>query len=118
MPTRTRLGCARDPSHPAGLPAHSPLGHAKAPLGPGGLEGVTVDAELFGGLPQPDLVGEGVGGLGQLAVLPVGAGLGEGVAAQAASLGRQGAAEDAVVGIEPAGGLDRQFQLQRKYELP
>src|SRR5215211_2163155 len=30
MPTRrTRLGCTRDPSHPAGLPAHSAAGHAR-----------------------------------------------------------------------------------------
>jgi hypothetical protein len=32
-----------------------------------------VDAELFGGLPQPDLIGELVGGLGQVAALPVSA---------------------------------------------
>ena len=47
-----------------------------------------MDAELAGGLPQSDLVGELVGLLGQLALLPVGAGLGEGLVAQAAALGR------------------------------
>jgi len=46
-------------------------------LGEGGLEGVTVDAQLLGGLPQPDLAGELVGTLGQLPVLPVDAGLRE-----------------------------------------
>ena len=43
-----------------------------------------MDAELTGGLPQPDLVGL----LGQFPLLPVGAGLGEGGAAQPAALGR------------------------------
>ena len=94
----------------AGLPAHPPLRRRQAPLGEGGGEGVAVDAELAGGLPQPDLVGELVGGLGQLTLLPVGAGLGEGVAAQPAALGRQGAAEDAVIVVDAAGGLDREVQ--------
>ena len=102
------FGLAAVGQEAAGLPAHPPLGHGKPPLGPGGLEDVAVDAELAGGLPQPDLVGEGVGGLGQVAALPVGAGLGEGVAAQPASLGRQGAAEDAVIGVDPAGGVHGQ----------
>jgi hypothetical protein len=79
-------------------------------VGEGGGEGVAVDAELAGGLSQPDLAGQGVGGLGQLALLAVGARLGEAVAAQPAALGRQGAAEDAVIGVEPAGGLDRELQ--------
>jgi hypothetical protein len=61
----------------AGLPAHPPLRHGQLPLGEGGLEGVTVDAQLLGGLPQPDLAGELVGTLGQLPVLPVDAGLRE-----------------------------------------
>jgi hypothetical protein len=52
-----------------------------------------VDAELAGGLPQPDLAGELVGLLGQLPPLPQDTGLGEGVATQAAALGRQGAAD-------------------------
>jgi hypothetical protein len=69
-----------------------------------------VDAELAGRLPQPDLAGQGVGGLGQLPTLPVGAGLGEGVAAHPAALGRQGATEDAVILVEPAGGVDGQLQ--------
>jgi hypothetical protein len=60
----------------AGLPAHPPLRRRQLPSGEGGGEGVAVDAELAGGLPQPDLVGELVGGLGQLALLPVGAGSG------------------------------------------
>jgi len=71
----------------AGLPALPALGHGQLPLGEGGLEGVAVDAELAGGLPQPDLAGEGVGGLGQVAALAVGAGLGEVVAPKPAALG-------------------------------
>jgi hypothetical protein len=47
-----------------------------------------VDAELAGGLPQPDLTGELVGRLGQLPMLPVCARLGEAVAPQWAALGR------------------------------
>jgi hypothetical protein len=39
---------------PAGLPAHLPRQRGQAPLGEGGLAGVTVDAQLAGGLPQPD----------------------------------------------------------------
>ena len=49
-----------------------------------------MDAELFGGLPQPDLVGELLRGLGQLAALPVYAWLGEAVAPKRAALLRQG----------------------------
>jgi hypothetical protein len=64
----------------AGLPARPPLQWRQAPLGEGALEGVAVDAELAGGLPQPQLAGELVGLLGQLPVLPVGARLGETVA--------------------------------------
>jgi hypothetical protein len=67
-----------------------------------------VDAELAGGLPQPALAGELVGLLGQLPVLPVGTRLGEGVAAQTAALGREGATEDAVILVDAAGGLDRE----------
>jgi hypothetical protein len=37
-------------------------------VGEGGFEGVTVDAQLLGGLPQSDLAGELVGLLGQLPV--------------------------------------------------
>jgi hypothetical protein len=66
-----------------------------------------VDAELAGSLSQPDLASQGVGGLGQLALLPVGAGLRETSAAKLAALSRQGATEHAVIGVEPAGGLDR-----------
>ena len=46
-------------------------------MGEGGLEGVTVDAQLLGGLPQSDLASELVGPLGQLLVLPVDAWLRE-----------------------------------------
>jgi len=67
-----------------------------------------VDSELAGGLPQSDLTGELMRLLGQLSVLPVGAGLGEGVAPQPASYGRQGAAEHPVVGVDPAGGVHGQ----------
>jgi hypothetical protein len=67
-----------------------------------------VDAELAGGLAQPNLASQGVGLLGQLPVLPVAAGLREGVAAQAAALGRQGAAEHPMIGVQPPGRLDRQ----------
>jgi len=63
-----------------GLPAHPPRQRRQAPLAEGSFEGVAVDAQPLGGLPQPALAGEGVGGLGQLAVLPVGARLGEAVA--------------------------------------
>jgi hypothetical protein len=93
----------------AGLPAHPTIRQRQVPLGEGGLEGVAMDTELAGGLPHPDLPGQGVGGLGQLPALPVAAGLGEAVAAQPAALGRQGAAEDAVIVIEPAGGRDGQL---------
>jgi hypothetical protein len=79
-------------------------------VGEGGLQDLPVDAELAGGLPQPDLAGELVGLLGQLPVLPVGAGLGEGVATQPAAFGRQGPAEDPVVAVNPTGGPDRQLQ--------
>jgi hypothetical protein len=50
-------------------------------VGEGGGEGVAVDAELAGGLSQPDLAGEPVGSFGQLPALPQDAGLGKGVAA-------------------------------------
>jgi hypothetical protein len=70
----------------AGLPAHPPLQRRQPPLGEGGLEGIAVDAELAGGLPQPDLAGQGVRLLGQLPLLPVGAGLREGVAAKPTAL--------------------------------
>jgi hypothetical protein len=93
----------------AGLPAHPPLRRGQVPVGEGGGEGVAVDAELAGGLPQPDVVGELVGLFGQLTVLPVGAGLGEAVAAQAAALGWQGAPKDAVVVVDSIGGLDREL---------
>jgi hypothetical protein len=68
-----------------------------------------VDAELFGGLPHPDLAGELVRGLGQVAVLPVYVGLGEAVATKRAALLRQGAAEHPMIGVDPAGGLDGQI---------
>jgi hypothetical protein len=45
----------------AGLPAHPPLQLWQAPLGEGALQGVAVDAELAGGLPQPDSAGQLVG---------------------------------------------------------
>jgi hypothetical protein len=61
-----------------------------------------MDAELAGGLPQPHLARQGVGGLGQLVVLPVGAGLRERVISESAALGRSGAAEDAVIVVDPA----------------
>ena len=96
---RKRLGC--QPSRRSG--------NGRLPLGEGGGEGVAVDAELFGGLPHPDLAGELVRGLGQVAALPVGAGLGEAVAAQPAAFGRQGAAEDAVIVVEPTSGVDGQI---------
>jgi hypothetical protein len=48
-----------------------------------------VDAQPAGGLPQPNLAGELVGLLGQLALLPAGARLREGVAAQWATLARR-----------------------------
>jgi hypothetical protein len=41
----------------AGLPAHPPLQRRQPPLGESGLQGVAVDAELAGGLPQPHLAG-------------------------------------------------------------
>ena len=46
-------------------------------MGEGGGEGVAVDAELAGSLPQPGLAGEPVGSFGQVAVPPVGARLRE-----------------------------------------
>jgi hypothetical protein len=46
---------------PAGLPAHPPLRRGQLPAGEGGGEGVAVDAELAGGLPQPALAGQLVG---------------------------------------------------------
>ena len=59
----------------------------QAPLGEGGLEGVAVDAELAGGLSQPDLGGELVGLLGRLpVVLPVETRPREAVLAQPAAL--------------------------------
>jgi hypothetical protein len=67
-----------------------------------------MDAELAGGLPQPDLAGELVGPFGQLPILPVGTRLGEAVAAQAAALGRQGATKDAVIVVQPPSRLDRE----------
>jgi hypothetical protein len=79
-------------------------------VGEGGGEGAAVDAELVGGLPQPDLIGELVGGLSQLPALPVHARRGEGVAPKPAALGRQGAAEHAVILVEPVGRLDREVQ--------
>jgi len=51
-----------------------------------------------------------VGLLGQLPVLPVGAGLGEAVAAKRAALAGEGAAEDAVIVVDAAGGVDRELQ--------
>jgi hypothetical protein len=63
----------------AGLPAHPALLRRQAPRGEGGGEGVAVDAELAGGLPEPDLAGQGMGLLGQLPLLPVGGRLREAV---------------------------------------
>src|SRR5215207_83179 len=94
----------------AGLPAHSPLRCRQAPVGEGGGEGVAVDAELAGGLPQPDLASQLVRLLGQVSVPPVGAGLRETSAAKLTALGRQGAPKDAVIVVEPTGGVDGQLQ--------
>jgi hypothetical protein len=64
------LGLGAVGQEAAGLPAHPPLQRRQAPLGEGGPERVTVDAEPLGVLPQPDLAGQGVGLLGQFALLP------------------------------------------------
>jgi hypothetical protein len=58
---RKRLGCQA--TRPSGM-------GRQAPLPEGGLEGVAMDAQPLGGLPQPDLAGQGVGLLGQFALLP------------------------------------------------
>jgi hypothetical protein len=102
------LGLGTIGQEAAGLPAHPPLGHGPLPVGEGGFQDLPVDAELAGGLPQPDLVGELVGLLGQLPTLPQDTGRGEGVVAQPAPLAGQGAAEHTVILIESASGLDRE----------
>jgi hypothetical protein len=110
---RPRRRCVRPRSdrRGTGWAASPPAAPAEAgPTGRRRPSGRRVDAELAGGLPQPDLARELVGLLGQLAVLPVGAGLWEAVAAQPAALGRDGAAEDPVILVEPAGRLDREIE--------
>jgi hypothetical protein len=77
---KARSGLGAVGEEAGGLPAHPPRQRRPAPLAEGSFEGVAVDAQPLGGLPQPDLAREGVGGLGPLAVLPVGARLGEAVA--------------------------------------
>jgi hypothetical protein len=72
-----------------------------APAGDGGRDLVAVDGELAGGLPQPDLVGQGVGGLGQLPPLPQDARLREGIAPAGSCARPAGPAEHPMIGVEP-----------------
>src|SRR6266540_3671941 len=102
------LGLATIGQEPARRVGRLALGLGEVPVRPGVLEGVAADTQLLGSLPQPDPAGELARLLGHRPVLPVGAGLGEPVGPQMATLGRNGAAEDAVVAVQGVGTTHRQ----------
>jgi hypothetical protein len=69
-----------------------------------------VDAELPGGLHQPDLASRAGGPVRRARGAPTERSAQEGIATKVAALGRQGALEDPVILVEPAGRVDSQVQ--------
>jgi hypothetical protein len=64
-----------------------------------------VDAELAGGLPQPDLASRAGGPVRPARGAPAERSAQEGVATKVAALGRQGALEDPVILVDPLAAL-------------